>query len=178
MSSIYDEDLDFDLEAWQNHYIMCPQLWSKFSIDDLNNVKFDQWKSFKLLNNDGTDFSEDTQKIPTKFGGIYVYSICPGIIPDCGRYIMYIGMASKTAYENLRYRVNSYKKEIGQDFTRDRLHRLFKKWGPYVYLNYLPVDSDRDTIFELESRLIAALLPPCNADIRAKGVRDAVKAFR
>ena len=39
MSSIYDE-LDFDLEAFQNHYIMSPQLWSRFNVDDLKDVDF------------------------------------------------------------------------------------------------------------------------------------------
>lgn len=177
MSSIYDEDLSFDLEAWRNEYIMSPQLWSMFAIDDLPNVDFTKWHSMKLMNDTGDSFSQEIRNVPTCYGGIYVYSICPGIIPDCGSYVMYIGKATKTPNENLRNRVRAYQNEIGRNYTRDRLHRLFSKWGKYTYLYYLPVDSDADTILELETRLIAAFVPPCNADIRAKGVKRAVRAF-
>ena len=177
MSSIYDEELPFDLETWQNRYIMSPQLWSMFNIEDLPNVDFTKWNSMKLMNESGDSFSQEIKDIPTLYGGIYVYSICPAVIPGCGNYVMYIGKATKTLHENLRYRVRTYQKEIGADFTRDRLHRLFSKWGKYTYLYYLPVDSDPETILELETRLIAALVPPCNADIRAQGVKHAVRAF-
>ena len=123
-------------------------------------------------------FPKMVDDIPNNSGGIYVYSIEPGIIPGGGSYVMYVGMASKSASENLRYRVKTYQKEIGEEYSRDRIHRLFVKWGKYVYVHFLPIQSTRDTIFEVETRLIGALVPPCNADIRAKAVKHAVRAFR
>ena len=177
MSSLYDNELSFELEAWRNTYVMSPQLWSMFSVSDLPGVNFKNWHSLKLFNEAGTAFSDRLKSVPTTTGGIYVYCICPEVIPGCGCYIMYVGKATKTSHENLRRRVSTYQQEIGNDYKRDRLHRLFSKWGQYVYLFYLPIRSDADTILELETRLIAAFVPPCNSDIRAKGVKHAVRAF-
>lgn len=176
MASIYDP-VECDLESFQNRYIMAPELWEKFNLSGINNVDFSQWKSMKLMNEIGDRFSETLKDIPSTCGGIYVYAINPGIIPSCGSYIMYIGMASKTPTENLRKRVSSYQKELGSNYCRERLHRLFSKWGKYIYVHYLPICADKETIFEVETRLIAAIIPPCNAEIRAKTVKRAVKAF-
>ena len=74
--------------------------------------------------------------------------------------------------------MKSYQKEIGINYTRERLHRLFLKWGKYIYVYFLPINSDKKNIMELDLRLIGALIPPCNADIQAKSVKQAVKAFR
>lgn len=178
MASIYNEPINCDLECFQNIYTMAPELWQQFSVDGLENVDFTQWKSIKLMNADGTAFSEMINQIPTDSGGIYVYSIEPRIIPGCGSYIMYIGMASKSSCENLRYRVRSYQKHINDPYSRERIHRLFVKWGKYVYVHFLPIHAAKETIFDLETRLIGALVPPCNPDIRAKAVKHAVRAFR
>lgn len=176
MASIYDS-VECDLESFQNRYIMAPELWEKFNLHEINNVDFSQWKSMKLMNDTGDKFSELLKDIPSECGGIYVYTINPGIIPTCGSYIMYIGMASKTPTEDLRKRVRSYQSELGPNYRREKLHRLFAKWGKYIYVHYLPICMDRKTIFEVETRLIAAIIPPCNPDIRAKAVKRAVKAF-
>lgn len=177
MSSIYDP-VECDLESFQNRYIMAPELWEKFNLGGIDNVDFSQWKSMKLMNDTGDEFSESLTGIPSECGGIYVYAINPGIIPSCGSYIMYIGMASKTPSENLRKRVRDYRRELGPDYRRERLHRLFSKWGKYIYVHYLPICMDKNTIGEVETRLIAALLPPCNGDIQAKSVKRAVNAFK
>lgn len=173
MSSIYD-DLDFDLEAFQNHYIMAPQLWSRFSLSDLTDVNFDNWKTIKLIKDENGQFSDKVNSVPDDVGGIYVYSIEPHIIPNCGSYIMYIGM---TAKQSLRKRVKQYQKETGNNYSRPKLHRLFNKWGEYVYLHFLPIEAPDETIVTVEDRLIAALTPPCNAEIRVESVKRAVKAF-
>ena len=177
MASIYDPVM-CDLESFQNTYIMAPELWGRFDISDLSDVDFTLWETFKLMNNEGTGFSDNVNQLPTDTGGIYIYAIENGIVPGCGSYIMYVGMASKTQKENLRYRVKAYQDEIGDSFERERIHRLFSKWGKYVHVHYLPIRAKRDTIFEVETRLIGALTPPCNADIRAKSVKRAVRAFR
>lgn len=178
MKSIYNDPIICDLESFQNTYTMAPELWERFCIDDLENVDFTQWKTIKLMNDDGTAFSELVNQIPTDSGGIYVYSVEPKIIPGCGSYVMYIGMASKSASENLRYRVKSYQREIGETYTRERIHRLFVKWGKYVYVHFLPICAQKEVILDVESRMIGVLVPPCNADIRARAVKRAVKAFR
>ena len=177
MASIYNDPISCDLECFRNTYTMAPELWERFRLDDLENVDFTQWKSVKLMNNDGTVFSEMVNQIPADSGGIYVYSIEPRIIPGCGAYIMYIGMAGKSHSQNLRKRVKSYQQYINS-YGRERIHRLFVKWGKYVYVHFLPIQATRETILELETRLIGALVPPCNPDIRAKAVKHAVRAFR
>ena len=178
--NIYDIDifapLESDLESYKNDYIMVPELWSKFKIDDLPMVDFSKWKSVKLIDNG--KFSRDLSKISTKYGGIYVYCIEPNVIPNCGCYVMYIGKATKTPGENLRHRVQSYDRFLTDSTSRPRLHRLFSKWGNYVYVHFLSVDASEDIITALEDRLIGAFAkPPCNAEVRVKSIKYAVRAF-
>jgi hypothetical protein len=179
MSSIYDDifvPLKSDLESFRNTYVMAPELWKKFSIGDLKGVDFRQWKSIKLIKNNA--FSQDTFDIPNEFGGIYIYCIKPEIVLGIGCYVMYIGKASKSQSENLRTRIRSYRKQMDDSYDRERLHRLFVKWGDYVYVHYLSINAGGDVISALEDRLIAAFgKPPCNADIRVPSVKAAVRAF-
>ncbi len=180
MNSTYDLDIfgpiEKDLEAYTNTYIMSPELWRKFNIDDLVGVDFTKWERIKLI--DAGTFSKKLSTIPSSYGGIYVYCIEPEIIPGVGCYIMYIGKATKTHYENLQARIKSYSKELGQSSERPRLNRLFTKWGEYVYVHYLTVDAGEEVITALEDRLIGAFgKPPCNAEVRVKSVKEAVRAF-
>ena len=179
-TSIYDMDifapLQTDLEAFQETYTLSPELWSKFKIDDLPGVDFSNWKEEKLIENG--KFSDSLANITNAYGGIYIYSIEPNIIPSIGCYVMYIGKASKTQNENLRVRVKSYQKQIGSNYDRDRLHRLFVKWGDYVHVHYLAIDSTNAVITALEDRLIAAYgKPRCNSDVRVESVKRATRAF-
>lgn len=180
MSNIYDIDIfdpiESELELFQNTYTMSPELWGKFNINDLPGIDFSKWKRIKLINSGA--FSEELSKIPSRYGGIYIYCIEPEVVPGVGCYVMYIGKATKTKYENLRARVRSYSKELGKYSGRARLHRLFTRWGDYVYVHYLAVDASGEIITALEDRLIGAFgKPPCNAEVRAKSVREAVSAF-
>ena len=101
----------------------------------------------------------------------------PSVIPECGCYIMYIGMASKTKKHNLRARIRAYKKQFSNEYDRDRLHNLFVRWGRFVYVYYLPLKSSTEVIQEVETRLIACFVPPCNSDIRDPVVKRGIKAF-
>ena len=180
MSSIYDIDIynpiEDDLEAFQNTYIMSPELWRKFNIDDLAGVDFSKWKRIKLI--ESGSFSDKLSTIPTKYGGIYIYCIEPEIVPNTGCYVMYVGMATKTRSENLRARIKSYSKQMGNEYDRPRLHRLFEKWEDYVYVHYLSIDASKEIIVALDDRLIGAFgKPPCNAEVCVKSVKKAVKAF-
>lgn len=179
-TSIYEidifEPIENDLEAFQNTFVMSPELWEKFNISDLPGVDFSKWKEEKLI--EDNTFSSKLSTIPNQYGGIYVYCIEPRIIPNTGCYVMYIGKATKTKHENLRVRVQSYSKQLGDSYDRVKLHRLFKKWGKYVYVHYLSVDASPEIITALEDRLIAAFgKPKCNRDIRIKSVKDAIRAF-
>jgi len=175
MSSIY-EPIHSEFSSHLRRFYLVPELWEKFNTSDLSAVDFSKWKMAKMMNEDG-ELSDETKKIPTASGGIYIYTIVPGVVPQCGGYIMYVGMASKTPSENLRRRVRSYKSQFGDAYTRDRIHNLFVNWGKYVYVYYLPVVADEDTILELETRLIGCFIPPCNPDIRDAAVKKRVKAF-
>ena len=132
MNDEYDIDIfdpiEDDLEKYTNKFILAPELWGKFDISDLN-IDISNWEKMQLIVNG--KFSTDLNRIPDEFGGIYIYSIEPHIIPNIGSYVMYIGKATKTPNENLRKRVKSYHKYLTDD-SRERLHRLFKKWGEYA----------------------------------------------
>lgn len=180
MESIYDLDIynpiKNDLKIYQCSFVLAPELWKKYSIDDLPDIDFKKWKRIKLMR-DG-NFSKELSQIPTEYGGIYIYCIEPNIVPDIGIYVMYIGKATKTPNQNLRKRVQSYKRDLVDDETRPRIHRLLNLWGDSVYVYYLPINSNKEVITALEDRLIAAYgKPPCNAEVRCKSVRLAVRAF-
>ena len=173
MNSIYD-DVDFDIESYVNQFKMAPELWRVFDINDMPDVDFSKWNSIKLISPEGDRFTDEIEVVPKNVGGIYAYCIQPEIIPTCGSYIMYIGM---TAKQSLNALIKQYQKEIGDNYERNKIHRLFKKWGKYVYVHFLPVDASDVTIEVLEERLIAALLPPCNPKITVKSIKRAVNAF-
>lgn len=174
MGTLYDP-VESDLGSFQPKFILSPELWEKFNLDGIN-VDYSKWSRAKMIGEDG-DISSETNSIPREYGGIYVFTIVPSVIPDCGNYLMYIGKATKTENENLRARVRAYKKQVGDNYSRPKLHSLFDKWGKYVYVYYLPMDSSANDITQLEDRLIAAYgRPPCNKEILIKSVKDAVDA--
>ena len=174
MTDYYDPIID--PEMYINRYLMVPDYWKRFDVSDLP-VDISHWECIKMFNDCCDDLSPETLKIPSEHGGIYVYVIKPPVIPSCGEYIMYIGKATKTSHENLRYRVRSYKAELGSDYKRDKIHRMFKKWGGYIYVRYLSIPESADIITTLEDRLIEALVPPCNSEIRNPRIKHAVNAF-
>lgn len=175
MGSLHDI-VNYDLQSFSQPYILSPELWERFTLKGLG-MDFSNWCDAKMMDEKG-ELNKSLSKIPTKYGGIYVYYISSPVIPKCGSYIMYVGMASKTQTENLRARIRSYKKQFGDGYTRERLHRLFVNWGKYVYIRYLPINATKSEIEELETRLIATITPPCNADCRVKSIKRAVNAFR
>jgi len=175
MSEYYDP-VQADPEAYLNHFVMLPELWEAFDVGNLS-VDISHWECLKMLNEQCDDLNRQVSMIPTEYGGIYVYVIKPPVIPECGEYIMYIGKATKTNTQNLRKRVQSYKRELGKNYERDKIHRLFSKWGKYVYVRYLPVPDAKEKIEALEDSLIAALTPPCNPQIRSRRVKCAINAF-
>lgn len=175
MADFYDP-VQVSIGDFFNHYLMVPNYWKKFDVSDLP-VDISHWECIKMFNDRCDNLNTQTSSIPNEYGGIYVYVIRPPVIPSCGEYIMYVGKATKTPHENLQKRVKSYKREMGSDYKRDKIHRMFTKWGEYIYVRYLPVSASAEIISELENRLIEALIPPCNPAIRNPNVKRAVKAF-
>lgn len=174
MGTLYDP-VQSVLNDFKPAFILSPELWGKFNLDGIN-VDYSKWSRVKMIDSNG-ELSSDTDQIPTEYGGIYVYAIVPPVIPNCGTYVMYIGMATKTEYENLRARVRSYKRQFGNKYNRSKLHSLFTRWGDYVYVYYLPMNSSSSDIKELEGRLIAAFgKPPCNKQVPIRTVKAAVDA--
>lgn len=89
MDSMYEIDI-FDpiknrLELYQKSFVLSPELWRKFKIDDISSVDFTKWGCIKLIN--GGAFSPELSKLPDKHGGIYIYCIEPRIVPDVGIYV-------------------------------------------------------------------------------------------
>lgn len=175
MGDLYDP-ARVDPEAFLNRYLMMPEYWDRFDVSDLP-VDISNWGCIKMFNDSCDDLNTETSNIPSDHGGIYVYVIKPPVIPSCGEYIMYIGKATKTQKENLQGRVRSYRSELGEHYRRDKIHRMFKKWGKYVYVRFLSVPGSAETIELLEDRLIEALTPPCNSLIRNPTIKHAVNAF-
>lgn len=175
MESIYPP-VNGDPQIYLKPFILMPELWERFRYDDIPEADFSNWQKAKMLDENG-QLSCGLNNIPTDYGGIYIYCIVPNVIKECGSYIMYVGMASKTPSENLRARVKSYKNQMEEDYTRDRIHDMFSKWGNYIFVYYLPMDAEEKIIHKLEDRLIACFVPPCNADIRDVVVKRKVKAF-
>ena len=94
MNSIYD-DVDFNLESFRQQFILAPELWRVFDISDLQDVDFDKWKTIKLLDDSGNRFSNAVDLVPQDVGGIYIYCIQPSVLPICGSYVMYVGLAAE-----------------------------------------------------------------------------------
>lgn len=176
METLYDL-VKSDLGNLRVTFILSPELWGKFNLDGIT-ADYTLWDCVKMMDSKG-ELNPDTNRISSDHGGIYVFAIVvpPTIIPNCGVYVMYIGKATKTQTQNLRARVRSYKKQFGDKYDRPKLHSLFTEWGQYVYVYYLPMESDAEDITELENRLIAAFgRPPCNKEILIKSVKNAVEA--
>lgn len=143
--------------------------WEKFD-KSLKEIICKEWNEVKYLDDRG-DLNPDVSKIPNNSGGIYTFVLKPNIIPDTHLYILYIGRARLTDFQNLRKRCKEYIK----DENRPRIGNMMNKWGQHLYIRYLPLD-DNGTIDRLEAELIEAISPPINSDYPKKQTRMARKA--
>lgn len=116
------------------------------------------WSSIKYLDVKG-NLSPDIKKLPDDSGGIYLFLLSPDIINGLHRYIMYIGRARKCNEFSLQKRCRCYIKD-----TRPLIAEMIGNWGQYLYLYYLPLESDEEIVM-VERELNRVIIPPCNTQI-------------
>lgn len=152
-------DLCNSVRLHKVHFVLNPDdEWAKFP-DHLKSLVNQQWTEFKFFEKDSDIINPEVDKIPNTCGGIYLFYIKPDVIPKIHHYLVYIGRARKTQYQNLRKRVREYATET----KRLKIHNMKLIWGSYLYVRYLPLPTeDNDCIDELEKELIKAVLPPFN----------------
>jgi len=151
-------------------------------------VPIDRWKEIEYLNSIG-DYGSEVENIPNDVGGIYVFYIDSGILPQSGHSILcYIGRAHKPPSNSLKARIKSYKdySDNPEKFERPKIRDLFDMWNKYIRCRYFPMldeysingKSGNDLIDQVEAELINQLLPPYNDKIPNKQIANAtIRAF-
>lgn len=156
-------------------YILYSKQWEKYdlSIIDLN---LSNWTTIKYLNDNGSDFHSDLQKVPSDKGGLYMFSIhCPIII---GRteFPVYIGRALLTEGQNLRKRCKEYFQKYYKENERPKITKMIKYWANDLHLSFIVMKENKQLI-DYEKKLINSLLLPFNDQIPEKEIKQAKKAF-
>lgn len=151
---------------------LSPDLWSTFDFMHFN-LSTITFKEVKFLSETNDDLHPDMNSLPNDKGGIYFFYIRSVIIPNTD-FLVYIGRAWYTEYQNLRKRVRSYFQKYPNE--RPKINRMIKYWGPYLYVRYIEI-SNNEIINELEEKLINTNIPPFNDKIPDKRIKEAVSAF-
>ena len=152
-----------------------PQLWDQFNFTQeiLSNL---EWKEYKFLNDEGTDFSDEVSSMPNNSGGIYAFIIKNPVFPGVSEYLAYIGRARYTSNHNLRVRCRRYLTQYLNEKERPKITRLMNYYKEYLFIRYARIDGN-EQIDELEAELINSILPPFNDQIPTKIIRQGVNAF-
>ncbi len=170
MNEIYDMCAS-DIQTHRVQFILNPSdIWQTYNIKLKSITDNGNWSEIKFLSNDNNTLHSDFRKIPKNMGGIYVFVLKGGIIPNSHVYIMYVGRALLTDTQNLNKRLHRYLHD-----DRPKIRALRETWGKYLYIKYLPLD-DNDLIKDLESELIKVIIPPFNEqypDVISNAVRSA-----
>ncbi|TLD41181.1 MAG: hypothetical protein JETT_2563 [Candidatus Jettenia ecosi] len=157
-------------------YRLHQNLWKRYDLSTLD-LSFSNWITIKYLNDEGTDFNNDIDLLPSNRGGLYMFSIrCP-IIPGITEFPVYIGRALLTEGQNLRKRCREYFTKYSRSNERPKITILFNYWSKDLYLSFMKLEENND-IIDYEKKLINSLLLPFNDEIPEKEVRQAVKAFQ
>ncbi|OMF34935.1 hypothetical protein [Paenibacillus peoriae] len=162
-------DLIDKMKNTEIKFKLCPELWNKEELDWSEFTFFEK----KFLNDDVTAMHQSMDDIPSNTGGIYLFFIRPGIIPNFD-YLVYIGRAQYTSGQNLKKRCRSYFQKYPKE--RPKINWMIREWGPYLHIKYIEL-TDNDTIKDLEKKLINSLIPPFNDEIPNKTIKRAVDAF-
>ncbi len=170
-------ELGEEIQVRLVEYRLHPDMWLKYDLTKIN-LKFNNWKTIKYLNNDGTDFNNEIENIPNNKGGLYMFSIgCP-IIPGFTEYPVYIGRAQYTGGQNLRKRCKEYFQKYSRQDERPKITRIFKYSAKELFLSVLTIEDFMNDTKDLEIKLINSLLLPFNDEIPEKDLKQAVKAFK
>ncbi|HCY76479.1 MAG TPA: hypothetical protein DHV28_11210 [Ignavibacteriales bacterium] len=156
-------------------YKLHPTMWSRYDLSKIN-LNLTNWTTIKYLNDDGTDFHKDIEKLPPGKGGLYMFSIYCPVIQGRTEYPAYIGRALLTEGQNLRKRCKEYFQKYFRDDERPKITTLFTYWSKDIYLSFLAIDENAD-IIDFEKKLINSLLLPFNDEIPEKDFKQAIKAF-
>jgi hypothetical protein len=152
-------------------------LWLKYDLSADIDLRLTNWTTIKYLNQDGTDFHQDINKLPNDKGGLYMFSInCP-VIPGRTEFPVYIGRAQLTDRQNLRKRCREYFTKYSRNNERPKIVRMFNYWAKEIYLSFIPLDQNAE-IIDFEKKLINSLLLPFNDEIPDKEIRQAILAFQ
>ncbi len=141
-------------------FLLWPKPWTEFT--DTTPL---EWRRVK--------FGENTlDEVPSDAHGVYSFVVEPGIAlhPACA-FLLYVGMTDRP----LRVRYQEYLREPAKKKPRPRIVRMLRKWPDHLYFYYSKVPPGV-VVRDLESALIAGLMPPANTELPAR-VRDIVGAF-
>lgn len=174
LSSAFELGEQLNLRTIQYH--LYHDQWDKFMFRDII-LSFSHWRVIKLLNESGTDFSDEIEELPNNKGGVYMFFIeCP-IIRGITEFPLYVGRAQLTDGQNLRKRVREYFTKYARNEERPKITKMFKYWAKDLKVAFLCLDEN-DDIIELEKNFINSLLLPMNDLIPDKETKEAIKAFK
>lgn len=142
---LFKQTFDLDIEKWNT------------MDEEIKEAVSSGWNYIKYLDDAG-ELNEDIRNLPNDCGGIYIFLLKPDKIPLMHRYIMYIGRARRATSFSLRQRCSTYISD-----TRPKVHRMIHRWGPELYLYYLPIHDSDEFIKKVERELNRVIIPPCNS---------------
>lgn len=157
----HGQNKDYEVMYYHN-----PKRWEFYKTYwDTNPIKYRLgWtKEFKFYDAFGNP-SKAVEELPTDKGGIYLFYIKGISLPFYENYILYVGKAEKTKYQNIRKRVKEY---FNIPANRYLIIEMFSKWKDYIYCRcFLEINNKQ--IEQDESLIIQTILPPYNEDIPDK----------
>lgn len=170
MEQIYDMCAN-DIQTHRLTFILNPNnVWQSYNKELKLITESNKWREIKFLNDSATDINPKLNDVPQNTGGVYVFVLKGGVIPDVHMYIMYVGRVQYTKTQNLNKRLHEYWRD-----DRPKIRQMREVWGRDLYIRYLPL-NDNTTIKRLEEELIRVIIPPCNEvypEVISKAVRAA-----
>lgn len=159
-----------DIQTHRLNFILNPHnIWQSYNENLRQITESNTWKEIKFLNDDASSLNSDINTVPKDCGGVYVFVLKGGIIPDIHMYIMYIGRVQFTVNQNLNKRLHEYLHD-----TRPKIRQMREVWGRDLFIRYLPL-NDNSIIKELENELLRVIIPPCN-EVYPEVISEAIKA--
>lgn len=154
------QDLVQQFDSKKLNIELASHLWAKIDAKVLNIVQNSSWTTFKYFNDDKS-INAEIENVSNTRGGIYLFYVSPEVIKEKQRFLMYVGKAQITEYQNLRKRIREYKGYMPPDCSRPKVNKLFREWWEYIYCSYIEFD-DNQLIDYIEEELINTLIPPIN----------------